>query len=467
MTNNTSYQITADDLQECWNFSIDYFLNSKKDIVDRTNFMQRGLGGIVDSFMKKIHEIAVCEIIQNHNKKNFPKTDFELHDVGKTQGDNRTEPDIIRVFRSNFLESDFNSLEKSILSQKFIHDSMKSSISSLRALKSQLPLIKNCTTISQKDIVRKALKHWKGGLKGINDAIANINAQQNILETKFSTFEKQIQPKIYVEIKNTGLGDAWIGPKLKEVNSIMTRKNIPKSSIYYVYCRIVDSGSWENDSAKKAGRHSDPLGVFLKNFNTVPKTEKFHDVSDLKVEIQNVMSVADIELHGTLFPSGTIIPNPEIITFPGEGCTPYSQKKIQIRIDDGDFPEIVLIDNKLPKETSVKTRKQLPDNSWVYDEWATYPEALGDFTFTGQIKAYSEELGTLRRLWIKCLSPVVIHNEIIGDRKLKKGQIVSYQINRKGRIDKKTVDDIWICVQNDAIMKKFPASRISEIAKKI
>ena len=467
MTNVSSYQITMDDLLECWNFSIGYFLDPKKDIVDRTNFTQRGLGGIVDSFMKKLHEIAVCEIIKKYNTKIFPATDFELHGVGKTQGDNRTEPDIVQVFRSGFLESDFNLLKKLILDQQHAYNSIKIISKSLKTLKLQLPLIKDCTTLVQKDMVRKASKHWQMGLQEINKTMTNLKTEQEISLKKINEFNKNIQPKIYVEIKNTGLRDGWIGPKLKEVDSIASRKKLSKKSIYYVYCRIIDSGTWQNDSDKKAGRHSDPLGVFLKNCGNVPETRGFHNVTDLSIEIQNVMSVSDIELHGTLFPSGSIIPDPEIITFPGECGTPYSHEKIQKRIDDGDFPEVTLIDNKLPKETSVKLRKQLSDNTWVGDGWADYPDALGDFTCSGQVKIYAEILGTLRRFWIKCNSSVTISNKAIGDKVLKKDQIVCFQINRKGRIDKKTVDDIWICVKNNLIMKHFPATRISEIAKKV
>ncbi len=467
MTNTTSYKITLKDLDECWDFSIGYFLNPKKGVVDRTNLMERGLGGILDSFMKKLHEIAVREIIKKHNKNIRPITDFELHDIGKTQGDNRTEPDIIKVFRPGFLEKDYNLLINSVTIQQNSLESKKNSLKIMKTTKLQLPKIKNCVTLQEKEATRKKLKHCNDCLKKIKLDISTIKIQLNTIKKNIEKFEKAISPKLYVEIKNTGLGDAWIGPKLSEVDSITSRNNVQKKSIYYVYCRIVSAGRWKSDSEKKTGRKADPLGVFLKKFVNRKNMKKFHDVNDLNVEIQNVMSVNDIEKHGTFFPKGTIIPNPKIITFPGKDGTPYSDTKVQELIDDGTFSKITLPDKELPKQTSAMLREKQQDGTWKNVGWANYPDALGDFIFSGNVETYSEKHGSLRRLWIKCISSVTISNKVIGNKKLKKGDIVCYQIHKKGRIDKKNVDDIWISVHNASIMNKFTPTRISEIARKI
>ena len=112
-------------------------------------------------------------------------------------------------------------------------------------------------------------------------------------------------------------------------------------------------------------------------------------------------------------------------------------------------------------------REKQPNGVWKNVGWAEYPNALGDFILSGKADVYSEELTSLRRLWIKCNSTVTISNKVIGNTKLKKEDIVCYQINKKGRIDKKNVDDYWISVDNTKIMKKFSSARISEIAKKI
>jgi hypothetical protein len=466
MATNT-YTLSENDLQECWDFSVGYFLDPKKGVDDRTNFMGRGLGGIADSFMKKIHEIAVREIIKQHNMSISPITDFELHDIGKTQGDNRTEPDIIRVFRQNFTQKEFDSLNNSINSMENILNSRKKSSELLKKLKLKLKLIKDCNTVSEKETTRKALSHWISAMERVTHEIDTVKQKLDSSKKKLKEFKKNTTPKIYVEIKNSGIGDSWIGPKLSEVNSITSRKNLPKKSIYYIYCRLRSTGSWKNESAKKAERNLDPLGVFLKRFGISKKMEDFHDVAELHVDIQNILSVSDIENYGTFFPKGTIIPDPKIFTYPGKCGTPYSQAKVQEKIDCEDFKKINLVDGKLPKETSAMIREKQPNGVWKNAGWAEYPDALGDFIMSGNADVYSEELTSLRRLWIKCNSTVTISNKVIGNTKLKKEDIVCYQINKKGRIDKKNVDDYWISVDNTKIMKKFSSARISEIAKKI
>jgi hypothetical protein len=463
----TSYKITMADLEECWNFSVGYFLNPKKDVIDRTNYIERGLGGIVDSFMKKLHEIAVREIINENNKTIFSITDFELHSIGKTQGDNRTEPDIIRVFRNGFSEESFNLLKEQLSNLDTQKNTIQNELKKLKEKKSKVPLIKNCNTIEKKYEARNKLTKIKNSIRKTNLEIIKLNEQNQKTKEKLDTFEKKIKPKIYVEIKNIGLGDAWIGPKLKEVQSIESRDNLSKDSIYYVYCRIKDKGDWDNENEKNAGRRSNPLGVFLKSLIDKPNMKKFHDVEDLSIEIQHVMSVKDIEDNGTPFPSGTIIPDPNFFTSPGENNTPFTHEKIQKKIDEGIFCEIDNQNNVLPKVTTVRLREKNDEGKMVNAKWAEYPSSLGDFTVKGNVKIFSDETESHRRFWIKCLTDVIISNNVIGDSDFKKNKIICYKIDRKGRIDKKNVDDIWISIKNKSIMKKFSPSRISEIAKKI
>lgn len=467
MSTTTSYQIELSDLQKCWDFSLSYFLNPKKNIVDRTNKMTRGFGGISDAFMKKLHEIAVQKILEKNNFDICPQTDFEIHDIGKTQGDNKTEPDIIQVFRKNFSEIGYDKTKNLLEKLKKQQKSKNQSLKLLVSFRSALPKIKDCITPQHADATRNARNHWHACSEKIQNELIQLKNEEDNIENKLKIFEKQIQPKIYIEIKNTGSGDGWIGPKLSEVKSIVDRGNFKKNSIYYVYCRLVTTGIWEDEFDKKAGRRSDPLGVFLKEFIKNGKMTNFHDVSDLSIEIQNVMSALDIENHGQHFPAGTIIPNPKIFNLPGEDPIPFSHEKVQKFIDDGTFPIKNLRNNILPKETTVKIKKRDAKGNRIDMGWAPYPDALGDTTFSGTLKAYSDENGDTRRLWIKCISSVKFQNNVLGTKKFKKGEIICYNIRKKGQGDVKSVDDIWICVDNDSKMKNFPASRIAEIANKI
>ena len=354
MAQEFTYKVTKKDLRKCWDFSVKYFLDPSKPIIDRTNKQARGLGGVADSFLNKIIEIAICEILHDINNTIEPKTDFEIHALDKK----KTEPDIIKV-----------------------------------------------------------------GTRA---------------------------PRLYVEIKNIEKMDEWIGPKLKEVNSIKEREEaFGADRIYYVYCEILDR--------KGGGRQTDALGILLKNLIPDDKNlQQFHDSGDLEIVVKTVFNVEDIEDLGTKFYSGGMIPATNVLTLAKDKTKP---RKLQ-KISDGDFPKVELENNELPRLTSSKSRR--PNQKWM-----DYPKDLGGFTFKGDIIVFKEELKSVRHFWIKCNSNVKISNDVLGIQKFKNGDLVDYQIKAKGEIEEKNANDIWVARSNEPKMSKLGPNRIEEIAKKI
>lgn len=87
------HKITDSEIEECWEFGLKYFLNNKKSIQNRTVGQNRGVGGILDSFMNKIVEIAVCKELSKMNKKITCLPDFKIHVLKK----GKTEPDVFKV----------------------------------------------------------------------------------------------------------------------------------------------------------------------------------------------------------------------------------------------------------------------------------------------------------------------------------------------------------------------------------
>ena len=258
-------------------------------------------------------------------------------------------------------------------------------------------------------------------------------------------------PKLYVEIKNIGEMDEWIGPKLGEVESIRARPETSgEDAIYYVYCEI-------RDSKGGSGREKDTLGVFLKELIPSDKNlQQFHDVADLEIVVKTVFNVKDIEDLGRRFHAGGMIPSTNAIALASDRTKP---RKLQ-KISDGDFPEVKLQNNELPRLTSSKSERQ-------NQEWMDYPNDLGAFTFQGNIEVYEERLQTLRHFWIKCNGNVKISNDVLGTKQFKNGDLVDYQITAKGQFEEKSVDDIWVARSNESKMSKLGPSRIEEIAKKI
>jgi hypothetical protein len=347
-------------MKKCWKFAMDYYLDDSKPINDRTNGQKRGLGGIFDSFLNKIIEIAVCKKLHEINSKKQFKTDFEIHPLTKK----KTEPDIIKI-------------------------------------------------------------------------IEKKRTDQN--------------PKLYVEIKNLGETDDWFGPKTSELKSIKTNvygiKDLKK--IYYIYCQIKDQ--------KGQSRESSPLGTWLKHI--VKKDaglEKFHNVKDLFVEFSYVFTASDIDRYGTVLKEGTPMPDTDVFPSVSERTKGTILKKIQ----NNELEKIKLKHNVLPKLTASRQAET---------EWLSYPESLGNFTFTGKLQAFKVELKTVRNIWIKCITDVIVRNDVLGDPvgSFKKDQIVLFRLKQKGEIYKKNSTDRFVARCNKQKIEHFHPNRITEIAQNI
>jgi hypothetical protein len=477
MDESITYQIKNEDLYECWNFSVKYFLNPSKGVNDRTNYMKRGLGGIFDSFTKKIHEIAIREIIKEKSINGInPKTDFIIHKVGETQKNNLTEPDIITVYRKDFSESDLELLHKTMHTIEQEKKVLKAKEAELKKARGFQKLIKDCSNENEKKDVRKKTSEYKSNKDSIRIEFDDLDKKLKNVKNDIKKFEIMIKPKIYVEIKNVGDSDEWIGPKVSEIESITGRSDpdMKKGSesnptwkenkVYYVYCNL-KSRTWKDEDSKKQNRNTDLLGVFLKQFKINDEMNAFHDVDELYIEIKHVMSVADMKKDWTLFPNNIIMPMPPFFTRNGEinfanVSTPYSEKQIKENIDNEIYEKVELIERKLPKETASKIKVG------TENRWALWPEALGDFVVNGNVEVYKEELASTRRFWIKCNSAVKIENKVMGTTKMKKDEIWCYQVGSSMRGTKKS-SDYWISVRNEKIMKKFKPEKIFDIVNNI
>ena len=89
------YQITSDDLERAFYFSVEYFLG-KGTTASRTTGQYRGLGSIANDFMLgKVIEIAVASILCTKNKRSI--LDFDIHALTE---ENRADPDVVKVIEN-------------------------------------------------------------------------------------------------------------------------------------------------------------------------------------------------------------------------------------------------------------------------------------------------------------------------------------------------------------------------------
>lgn len=92
------YLLTADDYKTVFDFAIKYHLNPSKSGFSRTSGTSRGLGGVLDSFVRgKLVEIGVAKILKSINNNKDFILDFEI----KSNNQIIEEPDIVTIIENN------------------------------------------------------------------------------------------------------------------------------------------------------------------------------------------------------------------------------------------------------------------------------------------------------------------------------------------------------------------------------
>jgi len=84
--------VPKETLDKAFDFAIKYHLDPKKGRFNRTTGQTRGLGGVIDSFLRgKVVEQCIVNILHKFNGRKICGLDFEVHDVSDD------DPDIIGV----------------------------------------------------------------------------------------------------------------------------------------------------------------------------------------------------------------------------------------------------------------------------------------------------------------------------------------------------------------------------------
>ena len=96
MTATLTSAVTKKALKKSFDFALKFHLDPKKGQSNRTTGQTRGLGGVIDSFLRgKVVELAIVDILKKFSKNKVCKLDFEVHDVDDS------DPDIVSVVENN------------------------------------------------------------------------------------------------------------------------------------------------------------------------------------------------------------------------------------------------------------------------------------------------------------------------------------------------------------------------------
>jgi len=338
-------RVTLEALEKSFDFALKFHLDPKKGQSNRTTGQTRGLGGVVDSFLRgKVIEQAVVNILETFNPHKDYHLDLEVHDADDS------DPDIIAVTE-----------------------------------------------------------------KG-----------------------KERKPKVFIEIKNSGESDRWMGLHEEQFETIKKNKVVGNKpdKIFIVYASIKNKKASNN-------KIDDLMGVYLKNKLNAKEYDKFSDVSDLYVEVVAAMSAEELLKKGTRFEKGYYFYEAEIFR---EIDTKYRNRKgvEQTKVQGTSLPR------------------------FRYDKKYPYPDKFGDIKYSGNIELYEKHNEKSNRMYVYCLSDVKVTNSVIGDFDLKKGKLYEYTPKTLNRNPVLNRNNVWIAKRNvHSVIKKSPAERIKEIADQI
>ena len=228
-------------------------------------------------------------------------------------------------------------------------------------------------------------------------------------------------PNVFIEIKNFGESDRWVGLTEEQLDTISNNPltNDP-NMIYIIYASIRNRGQ-ASDSKK-----DDMLGTFLKhNFLKHNRLlEEFADLHDLRVEISQVLTANDLLNKGTRF-----------------------RKEKDLFYETEIFTEV----NPKHRDSSrlrktMSTNPILPRFRYVKDR--PYPKKIGDIRYEGQIVLYKKENEKSRRMYLYCLTDVLVSNPVLGQFNLDKGHMYSYEPKTVGRNPVCQKNNVWIAKRN-------------------
>ncbi len=275
------------------------------------------------------------------------------------------------------------------------------------------------------------INDWVGG-KAIEIGIKNMLEQQSTnkeLCLDFSIYQKgriaedpdvvkvkengeERKPKLFLEFKNYGGKERWIGLTNEQFRTIERVIDGDLEKAYLIYASLQDNA---NDSEKRL----DLLGAFLQ---VATKDEyaglfdKFVKLGEIKIKIVCILTLKELKDNGTRF-----IPNEDYVY--------ETNIFVETRQNVEMLEEIELVDYVIPK---LNYRKY------------PYPSKIGDLHVQGTAKMYKKQNKESITYFIKCLTNVVINNEVLGEYKLDEGKVYKLEFGPAGRNPQLFKEVLWI-----------------------
>ena len=342
------YVLTKKDFDQVIKFAIDYHLHLTKGFSTRTSGASRGLGGVLDSFVRgKLVELGVIKILEKQISNKEFVLDFDIKSTNEASKD----PDIVNVIE-----------------------------------------------------------------KGIRRA-----------------------PKIFVEIKNVGLNDRWVGLTQEQYDTAVKYSKEQKIAVIGATIRNIQS---DKDIKQK-----DFVGSYLKEKTKLDLFKDFANIGSVVVEIDYAIPGDDLIKHGLEMKKNGLLYETEIFSEAG----PNDKKSVL----NGNFKTLGTINNR--DLDLYKTNEKHPA-----------PKMFGKFRTKGKGILFEKQNEKSTKRFLLCRTDIRVANSYLGEFVLKKNGVYLFSPGTVGRNPVLARNNIWIAKRNiPFLLKSGKIKKSSKVVKEI
>lgn len=250
-------------------------------------------------------------------------------------------------------------------------------------------------------------------------------------------------PNVFVEIKHFSEDDRWIGLTQEQFDTILGNSVVEQDleKIYVIYAQLKSSNP---------DRNNDLLGAYLKCKLENNEFDDFCDISNLKVEINHVITGSELRENGIAFNEGSLMYETKLFS----QVTNLTKRQILNYEEYQKFSLLQLDGNNLPIITATKNQRE--------------PTEFGTFTIEGDVRLIKKENEMSERLYIWCQEDSIIHNDVLGSFELEEDEVYNGTILTLGRSPTLKRNNIWIAVRNlENVLERTVEERIEEIKEHI
>ena len=210
-------------------------------------------------------------------------------------------------------------------------------------------------------------------------------------------------PKIFVEIKNTSIGDRWIGVTEEQLDSL--KKGSGEREIYFVYASL-------RSKSPQNPRAADFVGMYLKHISGLPQLGRFAELN-ASAHLEFIITETELQKYGVPFPQNALTYETNLF---GEVSRLFKS--------DGSLSANIHLLNSFPAYA---------DKIQILRHDGSPDEEYGIFNISGSFDLYVKNNPKSVRHYLHCLSDVKIANDVFGAFSLERGKSYNFNLETLGR----------------------------------